>query len=155
MKVALGYDSHKLIKSDKEMIVGGVKIKTGFVPLSHSDGDVIVHSLIDCLAPHFLKKDIGELYSNTDKSQVGASSINRLKEVFKLSLSPSIINIDIVFQSDDVIISPIKSKIQTELASVLNMKADNITIKGKTTEGLIKEPCIQVWSVMLYNDGGL
>lgn len=154
MKVLLGYDSHRLIEQVPSTItLGGIKIKSNYKVLAHSDGDVIAHALIDALAPIILNKSIGELYSDKDESSKGASSIKRLEEVYKLCLSPSIINIDIVVQTDEVNISNVKDQIKNNISKVLNLPSENIGIKGKTTEGIYSSPLIQVWCVMLI-DGG-
>lgn len=136
MKISTGYDSHKLEKSKCGRItLAGVISPSNFNVIAHSDGDVICHSLIDCIAPVFLNKSIGEIYSNTDSQNKGACSLNRLKEVYKAAGKPNIINVDIIVISDDVMIYEISDKIKDNLSNALNIDRADITVKGKTTEG--------------------
>lgn len=136
MRISIGYDSHKLENCENGCVtLGGVKISLPYKVIAHSDGDTLCHSLIDCIAPIFLNKNIGELYSNTDPNDTGAYSLNRLKNVYEMSGKPKIINIDIIVVSDDVIVNKIQNDIKNNLCDTLGVKINQITIKGKTTEG--------------------
>lgn len=136
MKITLGYDSHKLEEFKSAAItLGGVRIQSDYRTIAHSDGDVICHSLIDCIAPAFLNKSIGELYSNKDTQNTGAYSLDRLCEVYKKAGMPKIINIDIIVISDEIMMCDVADKIKENLSKALNIKSCQIYVKGKTTEG--------------------
>ncbi len=63
----IGFDIHKLIKG-KKLFLGGIKVPFHSGLKGHSDGDVILHSIIDALLGAMKKKDIGSLYpSNSNK----------------------------------------------------------------------------------------
>lgn len=136
MRISIGYDSHKLERCENGCVtLGGVKVDVPYKVIAHSDGDVICHSLIDCIAPIFLNKNIGELYSNLDPIDTGAYSLNRLKNVYEKASKPKIINIDIIVISDEVIVNKIQNEIKKNLCDALLIRNEQITIKGKTTEG--------------------
>lgn len=150
MRIALGFDSHRLIKSDKELIIGGVKINSEYSTIAHSDGDALCHSIIDCISSHYLNKSIGEIYSDKDDKNLNGNSLKNLKEIYELANKPKIINIDIVIQTDAFLVKDYKDEIKISLSSVLNIDKDLITIKGKTTEDIFKDNIINVWCVMLF-----
>lgn len=151
MRVALGYDVHRLEKSSNPLVLGGIEINSPFHTIAHSDGDVIAHSLIDAIAPIYLGKNIGEIFKDTDDKNKGADSINNLKFVFEKVGSPNISNIDIVVQSDEIMITPYAKKIQQNVEKILNLPPHTVTIKGKRTEGIYSHPLVQVWAVVLFS----
>ena len=154
MKIGFGYDSHRLERKSGIITLGGVKEKSSFSVVAHSDGDVIAHALIDAIAPLFIEKSIGEIYSDKDGNNTKADSMKRLRDVYEMCLTPCIINIDIIIQTDQVNIASIADKIKANISEILNVSESNIGIKGKTTEGLWnseREPFIQVWAVVLFD----
>lgn len=151
MRIALGFDSHKLIKNnDKKLVIGGVKINCEFSPIAHSDGDALCHALIDCISTHFLNKSIGEIYSDKDNKNLNGNSLLNLKDIYFSLNSPSINNIDIVIQTDAFLIKDYKDEITSSLANTLNINRELITLKGKTTEGIFNSDIINVWCVVLF-----
>lgn len=151
MKIALGYDVHRLTKSDKHLILGGINIDSEYSTVAHSDGDCLAHALIDAIAPLFLNKNIGEIFSDTDDKNKGADSMKNLAEVYKATKSPKIVNIDIVIQSDEVMITPYAKRIRENVEKVLKLPSSSVSIKGKRTEGIYATPLIQVWAVVLFS----
>lgn len=150
MKIALGYDVHRLLKSDKPLLLGGINIDSEYSTVAHSDGDCLAHSLIDAIAPLFLNKNIGEIFSDTDDKNKGADSMKNLAEVYRTAKSPKIVNIDIVVQSDEVMITPYAKRIAENVEKVLNLPTASVSIKGKRTEGIYATSLIQVWAVVLF-----
>lgn len=150
MRIALGFDSHRLIKSDKELVIGGVKINSEYTTIAHSDGDALCHSIIDCISSHYLNKSIGEIYSDKDDKNLNGNSLKNLNDIYLLANKPKIINLDIVIQTDAFLVKDYKDEIKISLSSVLNIDKDLITIKGKTTEDIFKDNIINVWCVMLF-----
>ena len=75
MRVGFGYDSHRL-KKGEGMFLGGVFIKSKFSIVAHSDGDIIIHSLIDSLLGAAALGDIGTLFpSNKSEYQDNSSQM--------------------------------------------------------------------------------
>ncbi|ABR30113.1 2-C-methyl-D-erythritol 2,4-cyclodiphosphate synthase [Thermosipho melanesiensis] len=77
----VGWDTHKIIK-ERKLVLGGVEIDSTFGLKGHSDGDVVIHSIIDSLLGVSLKKDIGVLFPES-KVPEGISSVYMLQEVVK------------------------------------------------------------------------
>lgn len=151
MRIALGYDVHRLSKSPSPLVLGGVEIHSDYSVIAHSDGDVIAHALIDAIAPLHLDKNIGELFSDSTDENKGADSMKNLATVYKASKSPKIVNIDIVVQSDEVMITPSSKQIARNIENTLTLKEGAVTIKGKRTEEIYATPLIQVWAVVLFS----
>ncbi|MFV0482179.1 MAG: bifunctional 2-C-methyl-D-erythritol 4-phosphate cytidylyltransferase/2-C-methyl-D-erythritol 2,4-cyclodiphosphate synthase [Campylobacteraceae bacterium] len=131
----LGYDVHAY-EENKEMILGGVKVHdtTGFK--AHSDGDVLIHSIIDALLGAAGAGDIGEWFPDTDARYKGANSVELLKTIsnFIRNVGFEIVNIDTTIVAEFPKISPYKSEIAKNLAKTLDIPAYKINIKATTSE---------------------
>ena len=84
MRVGMGYDVHKLVEG-RRLILGGVEIPYEKGLLGHSDADVLVHAVMDALLGAAALGDIGQHFPDTDPAYEGASSIELLKKVGKLT----------------------------------------------------------------------
>ncbi len=153
-----GFDSHKFIKADNDVPnckLGGISISNGLRFKAHSDGDVLIHSLIDSLIGSTLKKDIGELFPNTKSIFKNINSEDLLIKVLQ-NLKPvirQINSIDITIICDTIKINPIKIKILENLKSIISpyLSIQNINVKGKTTEGSLDKNYCYVYCVSLIN----
>jgi 2-C-methyl-D-erythritol 4-phosphate cytidylyltransferase/2-C-methyl-D-erythritol 2,4-cyclodiphosphate synthase len=151
-----GFDIHKIIKTKKSIlklfskkngnivnyiVLGGVKLKKNYRFKAHSDGDVLIHALIDSIISPILKKDIGQLFPDNNKIYMDIPSTELLKKALSLiNKNYRIINCDITIVCDKIKISPIKEQIIKNLNNIL--PDTGFSIKGKTTErGLKKNYC--------------
>ena len=80
IKVGFGYDIHRLAKG-RDLYLGGVKIPHPSGLLGHSDGDCLVHALIDALLGAAGEPDIGRLFPDTDPKYKGIRSPVLLADV--------------------------------------------------------------------------
>ena len=98
MRIGHGYDAHQII-SGSGMVLGGVEIKCDYSIEAHSDGDIIVHSLIDALLGAAAYGDLGTFFPSSDENLKGISSFSMLSTVLeKLSHDNyTINNIDITY----------------------------------------------------------
>lgn len=130
----IGYDSHKLVEGRK-LIIGGVHIESKLGLLAHSDGDVLIHSIIDAILGASGMKDIGTLFPDSDLKYKNISSIELLKEVKKLIDTNIIINyIDSVIILEEPKLKNYIDKMKENISAILNIKVDQINIKSKTNE---------------------
>ena len=79
LRVGNGVDVHPLVKG-KKLILGGVHIEHDFGCDGHSDGDVLVHSIIDAILGAIGKGDIGAYFPSSDEQYKNANSLNLLNE---------------------------------------------------------------------------
>ena len=135
--VGTGIDIHPF-ETGKEMFLGGVKIRDDFGFKAHSDGDVLIHSVIDAILGAMGAGDIGEFFPDTDPKYKGANSKDLLKHIvtFCNNVGYVINNIDLTILAQIPKINPHKNEIKTSLAKLLNLPKNKINIKATTTEKL-------------------
>ena len=133
----IGFDIHKLIKN-KKLFLGGVKIPFHSGLKGHSDGDVILHAIIDSLLGAMRKSDIGTLFPSNSSKFKNIRSKNMLTPVLKLlnQNNFSINNIDINLICENPKVSRIRNKIIKSLSNLLSINRNLINLKGKTVEKL-------------------
>ena len=153
----IGFDIHRLIKK-KKLYLGGIKIPFHSGLKGHSDGDVVIHSIIDALLGALGKKDIGTLYSNKKNKFKNIRSSKMLIPVIS-SLKKNnfyINNLDINLICEKPKVSKYRNKIIKSISNLLSINKNSINLKGKTVEklGLIgKEKaiaCEVITSVIKY-----
>ena len=137
MRVGIGYDAHRLVKGTG-MWLGGVYIKCNLSVLAYSDGDVIIHAIIDGLLGAMRKKDIGSLYPSNKRKFKNMRSPNMLTPILKNLNEEAyfINNIDINLICERPKVSIYREKIIISLSNLLNINKDKINLKGKTVEKL-------------------
>ena len=134
MTVGFGFDIHRLAP-DRRLVLGGVTIPHPKGLLGHSDGDVVLHALIDALLAAAGQDDIGSRFPDTDPKYAGISSEVLLAKVMD-DLRPSwnVVNADVTVVAEEPKIAPHRAAIRSRIASHLG--TERVTIKGKTMEGL-------------------
>ena len=132
----IGFDIHKLIKN-KKLYLGGIKIPFHSGLKGHSDGDVILHALIDAILGAAKKKDIGTYFPNTKKFK-NIRSPKMLKPIIEnLKKSNfSINNLDINLICEQPKVSKYRNKIIQSISKLTNIDKNQINLKGKTVEKL-------------------
>ena len=136
-RIGIGYDIHRLVEG-RELIIGGVKITHEKGLLGHSDADVLVHALIDALLGALALDDIGTIFPDTDPKYKDADSIVLLKQVYKKIKQKGyrINNIDSNIIAQNPKMMPYIPKMKDILASLLDIRLSDISIKAKTKEKL-------------------
>src|SRR5437016_1779248 len=79
-RIGHGYDLHRLQTGGKLML-GGILVTDTLSPVAHSDGDVVLHALVDALLGAMGWGDIGEMFPNTDPRWKGVESRVFVEEV--------------------------------------------------------------------------
>ncbi|NQU32176.1 MAG: 2-C-methyl-D-erythritol 2,4-cyclodiphosphate synthase [Bacteroidetes bacterium] len=137
LKIGIGYDVHKLVP-DRKLILGGVTIDSNLGIFGFSDGDVLTHAIADALLGAAALGDIGIHFPDSDNKNLGLSGIKLLSDVFDLISKKgyNIINIDstIILQSPKIVDHILKMR--KNIATVLNLKFENVSVKATTTDKL-------------------
>ncbi len=135
--IGFGYDVHRLVKGRK-LILGGVDIPFDYGLEGHSDGDVLIHAMIDALLGASSLGDIGEHFPETDPQYENVSSLLLLGEVRKLLEKGKFTtgNIDIVVVAEKPKLLNYKDLMRKNIAETLRLDVGTINIKATTTEGL-------------------
>ena len=137
VKFGIGYDIHPLEKGSK-LIIGGLEIHSEFSSKGHSDGDVILHSIIDSLLGAMRKKDIGTFFPDNKNKFKNIRSPKMLKPIVDILNKNNfyINNLDINLICEQPKVSKYRNKIINSLSNLLNLDKDLINLKGKTVEKL-------------------
>ena len=153
----IGFDLHRLVKN-KKLYLGGTKIPFHSGLKGHSDGDVILHSIIDSILGAIRKKDIGTYFPNTKKFK-NIRSPKMLKPImdnlYKSNISINNLDINLICEQPKV--SKYRNKIINSISKLMNLDKNLINLKGKTVEklGLIGKQkaiaCEVITSVTKYD----
>ena len=138
-KIGCGFDVHAFDYSSNNHTIklGGIDIPFAGKIIAHSDGDVVIHALMDALLGSIGAGDIGEHFPNTEKWQNCDSQIMLNKVVSMLHYKKaSIVNIDITIIAEKPKIADYKLLMQKNLANLLGIDASEVNIKATTTEKL-------------------
>ena len=137
IKYGLGFDVHRLVLN-KTLYLGGIKIPSPLGTLGHSDGDPLLHAVIDSILGACRMGDIGEKFSDKNKKFKNIRSTLLLKEIVKqIKINGFLINnidINIIIQKPKI--QKYKNKIINCIAKLCEILPTQINIKGKTTEKL-------------------
>lgn len=134
MRIGIGNDIHRLIEG-RPLILGGVEIPYSKGEEAHSDGDVLVHAIIDAILGACAKGDIGRLFPPSDERYKDADSLQLLKQAVEYT-GAKIINIDSSITLEEPKLSPYISAMRERIAEVLSIDINRVSIKAKTNEGL-------------------
>lgn len=134
-RIGIGYDIHQLVEG-RDLIIGGIKITHEKGLLGHSDADVLIHAIIDAMLGALALDDIGTIFPDTDPAYKNADSTILLKKVCNLidKKGYKVVNIDsnIIAQAPKMM--PYIPKMKDILAKIINIPAENLSIKAKTKE---------------------
>lgn len=155
-KIGLGYDIHRLSRG-RGLYLGGVKIPNPSGLVGHSDGDCLVHALIDALLGAVGEGDIGQLFPDTDPAYEGIRSTRLLREVMSRlrRRRAQVMNADVVVVAQAPKLAPYIEAMKDTLCPILGVARDRLGIKGKTNEGLGligRERAVACWAVVLVEE---
>ena len=136
-RIGNGYDIHRL-GSDRDLILGGVKIPHELGLLGHSDADVLTHAIMDALLGALSLGDIGHYFPPSDPQWKGADSLKLLEQVNELIQERHwrINNIDSVVVAERPKLKPYIEPMRGHLAQTLGLEASQVGVKATTNEKL-------------------
>ncbi|MEY2761155.1 MAG: 2-C-methyl-D-erythritol 2,4-cyclodiphosphate synthase [Bacteroidota bacterium] len=137
IRVGQGYDVHRWVEG-RPCILGGVEIPSEKGPLGHSDADVVCHVLCDALLGAANMRNIGFHFSDKDPLWKGVASTLLLKKVMEMIREAGweLANADVTVILDQPKLNPIIPAIKDNLALVMDVDVDQISVKATTSEGL-------------------
>ena len=137
MRVGIGQDMHKLAKG-RRLVVGGIEIDSPRGVVAHSDGDVLIHAVIDAMLGAAALGDIGDHFPDSDAAHKGADSRGLLKQANALVQKKGfrVRNVDatVVLQSPKL--GPLKQEMCENIAADIGLEAGRVNVKAKSAEGL-------------------
>lgn len=137
IKIGIGFDIHPL-EEGRRLILGGIEVPYYKGLKGHSDGDVIVHAIIDAILGALGEKSIGELFPDTDEKYRNIDSTILLSKVSKMvnERNMKIMNIDCVVIAQEPRLLSFIPLMREKLSPILEMKNELLNIKAKTHEGI-------------------
>ncbi|NLX14775.1 MAG: 2-C-methyl-D-erythritol 2,4-cyclodiphosphate synthase [Phycisphaerales bacterium] len=136
-RVGIGTDLHRLTDG-RPLLLGHVRIDHEQGLAGHSDGDVLLHAVIDAIAGAAGLPDIGEMFPDTDQRYKDADSGRLLERTMQVARQHGwdVVNVDVVVHAERPRLSGYKTAIQAEVARLLAIDTERVSIKAKTGEGL-------------------
>ncbi|MBD1174923.1 2-C-methyl-D-erythritol 2,4-cyclodiphosphate synthase [Pelagibacterales bacterium SAG-MED01] len=133
----IGFDIHHLIKN-KKLFLGGIKIPFHSGLKGHSDGDVILHAIIDALLGAMRKKDIGTYFPSNKNKFKNIRSPKMLKPILNVLNKYNFLvnNLDINLICEQPKVSKYRNIIIDSISKLMMLSKDKINLKGKTVEKL-------------------
>lgn len=155
LKIGFGYDIHPF-EPGRTLMLGGIPIPHSAGLAGHSDGDALVHAVIDALLGAAGEGDIGQLFPADPKTQ-GTNSLTYLADVRRRLDAGGwrIVNVDTVVVTELPKIAPHVAAMKAALCPLLGIPEPALGIKGKTNEGLgpVGEgKAIACWAVALIEN---
>ncbi|MDE6276306.1 MAG: 2-C-methyl-D-erythritol 2,4-cyclodiphosphate synthase [Clostridia bacterium] len=132
-----GWDTHRL-DVGRKLILGGVQIPHDKGLIAHSDGDVLIHAIMDAILSAMHERDIGVLFPDTDNKYKDISSVKLLQAVLKLADSKGLAvkSVSAVIMAQKPKLSPHIPTIQNNLAKIIGIEENCVSISATTTEKL-------------------
>ena len=136
MRSGFGYDSHVFTDAAKPLVLGGVLIPDSPGLKAHSDGDVLIHAVIDALFGAAALGDIGSHFPDTDAAWKGADSALLLETAMAevRAAGHQIGNLDVTVICERPRLRPHVEAIRARLARILGVDVAQVSVKGKTNE---------------------
>lgn len=137
IRVGFGFDVHALVP-DRDLWLGGIKIEHSQGLLGHSDADVLIHAICDALLGAANMRDIGYHFPDTAGEYKDIDSKILLFDTMELlrDAGYTLGNIDATIAAERPKLNPHIPEMQRVLANILQVDADDISIKATTTEKL-------------------
>ena len=137
LRVGVGYDSHKFAEGRK-LILGGVQIPHTLGLAGHSDADAISHAITDAILGAAALGDIGTHFPPSRAEWKDADSLMMLAFATKLvgEQGYAVNNVDVTVVCEEPKIGPHVAAIRDKLAGALGIAVSDISVKGKTNEGM-------------------
>jgi 2-C-methyl-D-erythritol 2,4-cyclodiphosphate synthase len=136
-RVGQGYDVHRLAEGET-LWLGGILIPHHKGTVAHSDGDVVIHAVCDALLGAAKLRDIGTHFPDTSEEFKNIDSKILLKKSLSLIKSKGfeIVNIDCTISAQQPKLKSFIPEMEITMAEVLEIDAEQISVKATTTEKL-------------------
>lgn len=138
IRIGHGYDLHRLEQKpgDNSLRLGGVDVPFEQSFVAHSDGDVVIHAVIDALLGAAALGDIGQHFPDTDPAYKGCNSRDLLANVVGQLKSQkyTIINIDVTIIAQKPKLAPHIPHMKELLSQDLQIGYNDVNLKAKTNE---------------------
>ena len=135
--MGLGFDLHPLV-AGRPLVLGGVTVPAELGLGGHSDADVLAHAVGEALLGSLALGDLGRHFPDTDPRYKGVSSLALLQAVMELvrGRGGRLVNVDATVLAQAPRLAPLLPEMAKRLADTLGIRADAVSVKAKSPEGL-------------------
>ncbi len=135
--IGIGYDIHRLAEGES-LILAGITIESALGTVAHSDGDVLLHAIMDALLGAAALGDIGEHFPDTDPKFKNANSGELLRYVCDLIFENkfTIVNIDATLILETPKIKQYKERMRENIAGFCQIEISQVNVKATTNEAI-------------------
>ena len=136
-RTGIGYDIHRLA-ADRRLVLGGVAIENPKGLVGHSDGDVLLHALMDALLGAANLGDLGRHFPSDDPAYAGARSVELLRRVGGLVRERgfTVGSLDATVIAQAPRLAPQVQAMREAIAKALDIAVDRVSVKATTNDGL-------------------
>ena len=136
-RAGIGYDIHRLA-ADRRLVLGGVAIEHPTGLAGHSDGDVLLHALMDALLGAANLGDLGRHFPSDDPAYAGVSSLGLLKRVGGLIREAgfAVASLDATVIAQAPRLAPHVGTMRDAIAGALGIESGRVSVKATTNDGL-------------------
>lgn len=136
-RIGFGNDIHRL-EPGRPLILGGVTIESDLGAAGHSDADALTHAITDALLGALALGDIGSHFPDTDPRWQNADSFVFLAGAVRMIKEHgyAVVNVDSVISLEKPKLRPHIEAMRANLAKILEVGSDSVSVKAKTGEGL-------------------
>ena len=123
---------------DRPLVLGGIEVPYALGLISHSDGDVVLHAVIDAMLGAAAMGDIGTLFPDTDEQWKDADS-SLLVGIVRDKLEEKgweVVNVDLTVHAEQPRLENFKGHMKRSVAGVLGIDFNNVNVKAKSNEGI-------------------
>ncbi|MBS1904102.1 MAG: 2-C-methyl-D-erythritol 2,4-cyclodiphosphate synthase [Bacteroidetes bacterium] len=134
--IGFGYDIHRLAPGES-LVIGGVTFENAPLgTVAHSDGDVLLHAIMDALLGALALGDIGKHFPDTDPKYRGADSLMLLREVGEMIATKGawIVNIDSTVVLERPKLRDHIDEMRAKIAAALAITPEQVSVKATTSE---------------------
>ncbi|MCF7927780.1 MAG: 2-C-methyl-D-erythritol 2,4-cyclodiphosphate synthase [Spirochaetales bacterium] len=137
LRIGHGWDLHRLVP-DRRLRIGGCTIPAPLGEAGHSDGDALIHSIIDAFFGAACLGDIGTHFPPSDPAYQDIDSSNLLEKSLQLLAAEGFCpyQLDTTVILEEPRLGPYIHTIRTSLSSILSLEKDRVSVKAKSREGL-------------------
>lgn len=137
VRVGLGFDAHPLVEG-RPLVLGGVEVPFEKGLSGHSDGDVVVHALLDALLGAAGLGDKGAHFPSSDPDLKNVSSLFLLGKVGSMLASNEwqVVNLDATILAQRPRLGPFIAQMRERIAATLHLEKTRVSLKATTTDYL-------------------
>ena len=135
LRVGWGFDAHRF-GGEPPLLLGGVEASSDRGVEATSDGDIVVHAVIDALLGAAALGDLGSFFPSEDPVWHGVDSFHMLEltlsELAAHGWRPTFVDVTVLAQT--IRVGPLREGIRVNLAAGLGLDASAISVKATTTD---------------------